>query len=301
MNAPQATEPPETLLSVSGLTRYFGKFAAVDGLDLSVEAGQIYGFLGINGAGKTTTIRMLMGIIAPHRGTITLLGERSKRTTLKQKRRIGYVSQDQNFYPWMTPEMLGSFVGGLYPTWDAAEYRRLLGILEVPPTRKVSGLSGGMKVKLALALALAPRPQLLILDEPTAGLDPVARREFLEIITHQAREYGRTTFFSTHLLDEVERAADKVGIVHRGRMRFEGRLDELQRRVRELTLAEGEPLPEGFRVWRELDPAEGGRLGERRLVAEADPPAWDAAPLEGRRLPLEDIFIACVGIATTRI
>ena len=291
----------EAVLTVTGLHRSFGRFAAVDGLDLSVHAGEIYGFLGVNGAGKTTTIRMLMGIIAPDRGTIELLGEKSKRTTLKQKQRIGYVSQDQTFYPWMTAEMLGKFVGGLYPTWDATEYRRLLSVLEVPGNRKVSGLSGGMRVKLALALAIAPRPPLLILDEPTAGLDPVARREFLEIITHQAREYGRTTFFSTHLLDEVERAADRVGIIHRGKMRFEGRLDELQRRVREITLTGDAPLPDGFQIWRELGVTATAAGPERRLIVEAEPASWEISGLAGKKLPLDDIFIACVGISTTRL
>ncbi|MDP4583549.1 MAG: ABC transporter ATP-binding protein, partial [Verrucomicrobiales bacterium] len=298
---PTPTPTAEPVLSVTGLHRSFGRFAAVDGLDLSVHAGEIYGFLGVNGAGKTTTIRMLMGIIAPDRGTIELLGEKSKRTTLKQKQHIGYVSQDQTFYPWMTAEMLGKFVGGLYPTWDAAEYRRLLAVLEVPANRKVSGLSGGMRVKLALALAIAPRPPLLILDEPTAGLDPVARREFLEIITHQAREYGRTTFFSTHLLDEVERAADRVGIIHQGKKRFEGRLDELQRRVREITLSAGAPLPVGFQVWRELDLTQTETGPEYRLIVEADSASWENAGVLGRKLPLDDIFIACVGISTTRL
>lgn len=292
--------PPESVLSVEGLRRSFGRFTAVDGLDLSVHSGEIYGFLGVNGAGKTTTIRMLMGIIAPDSGTIELLGKKTKRTTLKLKQRIGYVSQDQNFYPWMTAEMLGKFVGGLYPTWDADEYRRLLSVLEVPTNRKVSGLSGGMKVKLALALAIAPRPPLLILDEPTAGLDPVARREFLEIITHQAREYGRTTFFSSHLLDEVERAADRVGIIHQGKKRFEGQLSELQKRVREIKIDTETPLPEGFQVWRELELDEN-EAGSRRLIVDADPEVWTASGLGGKQLSLDDIFIACVGISTTRI
>ena len=266
-----------------------------------MNPGEIYGFLGVNGAGKTTTIRMLMGIIAPDSGTISLHGEISKRTTLKQKQKIGYVSQEQNFYPWMTAEMLGTFVGGLYPTWDSDEYERLLKVLEVPKNRKVSGLSGGMRVKLALALAIAPRPPLLILDEPTAGLDPVARREFLEIITHQAREYGRTTFFSTHLLDEVERAADRVGIIHRGRKRFEGKLSELRERVRRIELLPGQPLPIGFEIWREFDVEGIGEKSVRPVIVNADAEAWAASGVKGERLSLDDIFIACVGISTTRI
>ncbi len=299
MLAPEGEKAKTAILRVSGLRRSFGRVVAVDGLDLEVGEGEIYGFLGVNGAGKTTTIRMLMGILPPDAGTIELLGVKSRRTTLKQKQKIGYVSQEQHFYPWMTAEMLGKFVGALYPDWDAAEFDRLIRVLEVPPRRKASRLSGGMRVKLALALALAPRPPLLILDEPTAGLDPVARREFLDIIEHQAREYGRTTFFSTHLLDEVERAADRVGIIHRGKKRFEGELGLLQSRVRKVRLPEGVAPPAGFEIWRaeESAPEDGAQL----FTLDAAPEQWEQAGLAGERLSLDDIFISCVGVATTRV
>src|SRR5579872_3364351 len=228
------------VLRTHGLKRSFGNVCAVEGLDLIVRAGEIYGFLGINGAGKTTTIRMLMGIIKPDSGMIELLGQLTRRTTIRQKQSIGYVSQEQTFYPWMTCNELGRFVGGLYPSWDRAEFGRLLKVLDLPPDRKTSQLSGGMRVKLALALALAPRPALLILDEPTSGLDPVARREFLEIIQRQSHDHGRTTFFSSHLVGEVERVADRVGIIHKGKMRYEGDLQSLRDSIRLLTI----PLPQ---------------------------------------------------------
>jgi ABC-type multidrug transport system ATPase subunit len=163
---------------------------------------------------------------------LELLGNPTRRTTVRQKQSIGYVSQEQTFYPWMTCRGLGRFVGGLYPTWDAAEFDRLLRVLDLPPDRKASQLSGGMRVKLALALALASRPALLILDEPTSGLDPLARREFLDIIQRETREHGRTTFFSSHIIGEIERVADRVGIIHRGRMQFEGTLSELRASIR---------------------------------------------------------------------
>jgi ABC-2 type transport system ATP-binding protein len=245
---------------------------------------------------------MLMGIIAPDGGTISLLGETARRTSLAQKRRIGYVSQEQTFYPWMTCRGLGKFVGGFYPTWDPAEFERLLRVLEIPPDRKASQLSGGTRAKLGLALALASRPALLILDEPTAGLDPVARREFLEIITAQARHHGRTTFFSSHLIDEVERAADRVGIIHRGRMRFEGGLDEVRERVRRVripVLSEEVQIPSGFELWRDEE-----RDGIRSMVLKAEPETWESAPWSTSmisRLTLEDIFIACVGAATAQL
>jgi ABC-2 type transport system ATP-binding protein len=286
--APTADEPVP-VLSTRGLSLSFGRVRAVDDLNLTVRAGEIYGFLGRNGAGKTTTIRMLMGIVKPDRGTIELFGQATRRTTIAQKQRIGYVSQGQFFYPWMTCRRLGQFVGGFYPTWDHAEFSRLLRVLDVPYDRKVSALSGGMRVKLALALALAPRPEMLILDEPTSGLDPVARREFLDMIGRQARAHRRTTLFSSHLVDEVERVADRVGIIHKGRLCYEGRIDLLRDMVRRvmversndepfvLRVAEPVRQPESFvpceltalRADAELDGLRSRGLGDSAVVESA--------------------------------
>ncbi len=294
METSPAVETAPAVLEVRGLRRHFGRVPAVDGIDLNVREGEIYGFLGINGAGKTTTIRLLLGIIAAEAGTISLLGETTRRTSVAQKRRIGYVSQEQNFYPWMTCRTLGRFVGAFYPTWDKVEFSRLLTVLEVPEERRVSQLSGGMRAKLALALA--PHPAVLILDEPTAGLDPLARREFMQLIVAQARQHRRTTFFSSHLIDEVERCADRVGIIHQGRMRFEGALTELRETVRRVRVPSGLDFawPADFETWREesLD-------GQRTFVLRAPASAWrDFAPPPGlaiEPLSLEDAFIACVG------
>ncbi len=299
---PPIISQPKVVLRASGLRRYYGKVPAADGVDLEVREGEIYGFLGVNGAGKTTTIRLLMGIVAAEAGTIHLQGATVRRPSVKQKQSIGYVSQEQTFYPWMQARQLGRFVGAFYPTWDRAEFDRLLSVLEVPADRRVSQLSGGMKAKLALALALAPRPALLILDEPTAGLDPVARREFMQTIVAQARQHGRTTFFSSHLIDEVERCADRVGIIHQGRMRYEGQLDELRAQVRRVRLPQGmDWVPPGtFEIWRD----EPAGL-ERTFVLRAPPAAWDMAVWPDGAAPeflsLEDIFIACAGSRSVRL
>ncbi len=293
---------PEVVLRTHNLQRHFAKFRAVDGLDLTVRRGQIYGFLGQNGAGKTTTIRMLMGIIKPSGGEIELLGERARRTSLSQKRQIGYVSQYQHFYPWMNGRMLGRFVSGFYPTWDQQEFERLLKVLDLPGDRRASHLSGGMRMKLALAIALAPRPALLILDEPTSGLDPVAQREFIDIIQHQAQEHGRTTFFSTHRIEEIDRAADQVGIIDKGKLRYEGGVDFLKNSVRRVTEIEArDPAapdandhPYGdtmrFEVLRTSDVD-----GRRQWTVKADPTFWTAGSPLGHSvesMSLEDVFIA---------
>jgi ABC-2 type transport system ATP-binding protein len=290
------------ILKVRGLKKRFGTVAAADGVDLNVYEGEIYGFLGINGAGKTTTIRMLMGITAADTGSLSLFGQTTHRTSVSQKQRIGYVSQEQNFYPWMTCRALGKFVGSFYPTWEPAQFSRLLELFEIPESRRTCELSGGMKAKLALALALAPKPALLILDEPTAGLDPVARREFMEIIVAQSRQHGRTTLFSSHLIDEVERCADRVGIIHQGRMRFEGSLRNLCERVRWVRMPSGTDFAIGyhFEMWRDEETG-----GERRLALHGEPAAWDAITLpagaEIMPMSLEDIFIACVGSKRVRL
>lgn len=221
-----------SVLAIRGLEKAYGRHHALRGLDLTVASGDVYGFLGRNGAGKSTTIRIVMGITLKSAGQVELFGKPSDRDVVAARQSIGYVAQEQNFYGWMTPVVMSRFVRGFFPTWDEAEWNRVAKRLELPLDRKIGGFSGGTRVKLALALALAHRPPLLLLDEPTAGLDPVARREFLDIVREENRASGRTTFFSSHLVDEIERVSTKIGVVDGGKTRFEGTKDELLERVR---------------------------------------------------------------------
>ncbi len=286
--------PATTVLRTHELVLNYGSTRVVNGLNLNVQQGEIYGFLGRNGAGKTSTMRMLMGIVKPSAGQIELWGKATRRLTIQQKQRIGYVSQYQTFYGWMSGRRLGKFVAGFYPTWDDSEFQRLASVLDVPLEKRVSHLSGGTRVKLALALALAHRPALLLLDEPTAGLDPVARREFLEIIARQARTYERTTIFSTHLIDEVERVADRVGVIHRGALLYEGGLEGLKHTIREVIPQSDldlktHPDLAGFQVLRP------GFQHDRSIVLRGTEQQWAQAEFAGaevRALSLEDIFIA---------
>jgi ABC-2 type transport system ATP-binding protein len=270
-------------IGLNDVRRKFGRVRALDGVTLSARAGEVYGFLGRNGAGKTTTLRVLMGIVQPDAGEITLLGERVKKVSIELKRRIGYVSQEQVFYPWMTAAQLGRFVAAFYPSWDAAEYARLLTVLDVPDNRRAVELSGGTRTKLGLALALAPRPPLLLLDEPTTGLDPVARAEFSELVAQMVRERGITAFLSSHLVDEVQDIADRVGIIQAGRMSFEGEVPVLRARVRRVRSPEPLAPSSGFtRVHGE--------------IWQADPELWAVEPwpagTEVQDLSLEDVFVA---------
>lgn len=272
-----------TAINLENIRRRFGKVQALDGLSLMVRRGEIYGFLGRNGAGKTTTLRMLMGIIRPDAGSIELFGVRIKRVSVSLKQRVGYVSQEPMFYPWMTAAQLGRFVSSFYPTWDRQEYSRLLRALDVPDSRRAADLSGGTRSKLGLALALAPRPDLLLLDEPTAGLDPVARREFHDQLLWLQRERGTTVLFSSHLVGEIEQLAHRVGIVQAGQTRFEGEVSTLRAAVRRII----------------ADPSFVPTSGFERLradVYQAGAALWDSTSwppgTQIQQLSLEDIFLA---------
>ncbi len=292
----------DLLVETRDLLKSYGRVRALAGLDLRVGPGEVYGFLGRNGAGKSTTIRILMGITKPDGGVVRLFGEPVVGTPVHLRQRIGYVAQEQTFYDWMTAARLARFVSSFYPTWDDATFARYAKAQGIPLKRKVGTFSGGMKMKLALALALGHAPPLLILDEPTAGLDPVARREFLERVREDAQRTGRTTFFSTHLVDEVELVADRVGILEDGRTRWEGPVRALAARVRQVLDLEGEaPRAPGVRLL-----SDRVFRGRRRCVYEADDPAafggiTDAlGAISAERapaleeMPLEEIFIEMV-------
>lgn len=274
---------PDTAIRLTDVHQRFGRVTALDGLSLTVRPGQLYGFLGRNGAGKTTTLRILMGVLTATRGDVEVLGERVKKVSVRLKQRIGYVSQEQHFYPWMTALQLGRFVKSFYRTWDDAEFLRLLTALDVPKDRRNVELSGGTRTKLGLALALAPRPPLLLLDEPTSGLDPVARHEFNALVSAMVKEHGTTAFFSSHLVDEVEDIATHVGIIDKGRLRAEGEVSHLLASVRRVTSAAPLLVPDGFTHLRDD-------------VWTAAPETWAMASWpEGvtvSALSLHDVFLA---------
>ncbi len=235
----------ETAIQTSGLTKMFANTMAVNGLDLDVQRGSIYGFLGLNGAGKTTTIKMLLNLLYPTSGQGRVLGYDIVTGSLQIRERVGYVPEEPVIYEYMKVSEVINFCRDTYSNWDMTMVGRYLDLFELSTGKKVKELSKGMKNQLALTLALGSKPDLLILDEPTAGLDPIKKRDFFRVILEQLAETGQTVFFSSHQLHEVERVADTIGIIHQGKLVFNKNLDEIKNNMKRIRVVfnEGTSTP----------------------------------------------------------
>jgi len=208
----------ELAIDIQQASKHFGKTQAVKDLNLAIPRGIVFGFLGENGAGKTTTIRMMVGLLRPDQGTIKVMGMDPLGEDISVKEKFGYVSEDRGMYRWMKVKEILWFNKGLYPHWDEPMAAQLLKEFDLDPDKKVKALSRGMVAKVAILSAMASRPDILILDEPTSGLDPMVRREILEKLVAYCADYGTTVFFSSHLIDDIERLADTVGIICKGKL-----------------------------------------------------------------------------------
>ncbi|NUQ27149.1 MAG: ABC transporter ATP-binding protein [Acidobacteriaceae bacterium] len=236
---------PDRVIQTCELTKNYGSFRAVDHLNLSVRAERITGFLGRNGAGKSSTIKMLLGMIQPSSGSGTVLGYHidDPKQSIEIRRRIAYVGEDKGLYGYMTVAELIRFTRSFYRDWQPDTERRLLAEYRLPPKRKVKALSKGMRTKLALLLALARHPALLILDEPTEGLDPVSIEELLQTLV-SAPANGTTVFFSSHQLSEVERIADDVLMIDGGATVLDMSLEQIRENYRRISLGFSNPAPQ---------------------------------------------------------
>jgi ABC-2 type transport system ATP-binding protein len=231
------------VIRVEGLCKAFGRTSVLDRLDLAVDEGSAYAFIGANGAGKTTTVKLLMNILEPTAGRALVFGDDARQLGPAHFQRIGYVSENQELPWWMTVNQFMAYLAPFYPTWDDRLARSLLDQLALPRDRKLKHLSRGMRMKAALASSLAYRPRLLVLDEPFSGLDPLARDEFIEGLMETAEEM--TMFISSHDLAEIESFATHVGFLEGGRLRFSEHLASLSDRFREvqITVSAGPGLP----------------------------------------------------------
>ena len=222
------------VLSTQGLIRNFGRNVALNDIDLAVPEGAIYALVGANGAGKTTLIKVLMNIFQPTRGNATVLGMDSRSLAGKAFTRIGYVSENQEIPDWMTVGAMLAYYRNFYPQWDRALEQQLVRQFDLPLDRKLRHMSRGMRMKAALAASLAYRPELMVLDEPLSGLDPLVRDELIEGVLDRAPE--TTVFLSSHDLSDIEGFSSHVGYLEQGRLVFSEEMSSLTGRFREVTV-----------------------------------------------------------------
>lgn len=234
----------DTMIFTEGLSKGFGGKPALQGLDLDVPRGAIYGFLGRNGAGKTTTLKLLLGMLRSDAGEIRLFDTpiHTEKDSVAARRRIAFVSEDKELYPSMSVGQMIRFTRPFYPSWREDLEEKYLRLFRLPLDRPVSKLSKGMTTQLMLLLAMARGAELLIMDEPTSGLDPVATEEVLQALADLAASGEATIFFSSHHLSEVEQICDRVCLIDDGRRVIDGVLDDLKAQYRRVVVVfDGEP------------------------------------------------------------
>jgi ABC-2 type transport system ATP-binding protein len=291
---------------VEDLVKYYDGRCVLDGVSLEVPRGCIYGLLGRNGSGKTTMIRILLGLEPPTRGRTLVLGEDSMRLSAKAHGRVGYVAEGHNLIQGYGVSRLIALCKGLSLRWNDEFFGRLMETFRLPMDRRVRELSAGMRAQLNLALAMAIDPELLILDDPTLGLDTVARRQFLELAIDVIQRQGRTILFSSHILGDVERIADRVGILLAGKIVVDCTLEELKDRVKKLRVIFPERVPDDLFMTEIINRQSQGREmvltvanwnPQKQAILETFKPAnCIEVPMS-----LEDIFIECTRPASAPV
>jgi ABC-2 type transport system ATP-binding protein len=290
----------EAVVQVEHLSRRFGANLALDDLNLQVPRGAVFGVVGANGAGKTTLIRHLLGLLRPQAGIVRIFGRDPVIDPVGVLSRVGYLSEENDLPPWMRVRELLRYLQGFYTGWDAAFAEELRRTFALDSAARVRELSRGQKARTGLLAALAYRPELLILDEPSTGLDPLARRDILTAVLRTVAQEGRTILFSSHLLDEVERVSDHVALLDKGRIVVQGPLDEVRRGHRLLTVRFAGPRPRPPEVAGLFGWEGGGRewstvsclsAGEVQAVAAT----WGAHVVEEQSPTLDKIFVARMG------
>lgn len=226
------------------LGRRFGSFEAVRGVDMKVLKGTVFGLLGVNGAGKSTIIKMLVGHLRPSYGSIQVLSHALGDDPVGIRKRMAYVSENRYLYEWMTVAESMRFTRAFHENWDERKASDLLKRFSLPPEKKVKQLSRGNRARLCLLLALSYNPELIILDEPTSGLDPIVRRDFIENIIAEISDEGKTVLFSSHIVEEIERVADSVGIINDGELLLTSSIDEIKGSYKRIRYATNGARPE---------------------------------------------------------
>ena len=290
----------QTVVDVNDLSRSFGPNPALDHVSFRATAGQVYGLVGANGAGKTTLLKHLLGQLRATTGAVRIFGLDPALDPVGVLGRVGYLSEEHELPEWMRVGELMSYTQAQRPTWDGAYANELLRTFALDPAKKIKELSRGMRAQAGLIAAVAHRPELLILDEPSSGLDALVRRDILDAIVRTVADDGRTVIFSSHLLDEVERMSDHVTLIHQGRVTLSGGLDEVRgayhrSRVHFVDHLDRPPVLDtalvtegGGRAWSVLH---SGSLDQFRQSVVAR----GGEVVESRDATLEEIFLARAG------
>lgn len=291
---PSATPP---VIEIQRVTRRFGVKTALDDVSLTVPRGGVFGLIGGNGAGKTTLIRHTLGLLKAQQGTVQVFGLDPVANPVGTLGRIGYLSEDRDLPDWMRVGELMSYTQAFFPNWDEKFAEELRDAFDLDAKAYVKNLSRGQRARAGLLVALAHRPDLLVLDEPSSGLDPVVRRDILGAIIRTIADEGRTVLFSSHLLDEVERVADRVAIIHQGRIMLSASMDEIKEQHRRLTLRFGQSVERApslvGAISTEGQGAEwtyvcSGESGQLRHAAES----MGATIVDDAALTLDEIFVS---------
>jgi len=292
MNAMLRETESATPLAAHGLAHCYEGSSVLSGVDLVLEPGSVLGLVGRNGAGKSTLIRAMLGLLKPLTGETTIFGEPVLSLSDSTKARIAYVPQQPDALPWLNAQQMFDFVSRFYPRWDKAFARQTLERWQIQPHKLLAKLSPGERQRVDLIRALASQPELLVLDEPAAALDPVARRELLREVALRAGESGTTVLFSTHIVSDLERVASEVAFLHQGHLLMRCSVDETKERYARLWLPArmSAAAPTASLSRRRHDD------GSLSLVVERDAQGqWpEASKLAGARvdaLGLEDLFV----------
>ena len=291
----------EPVINVSKLTRRFGATTALASVSLSMARGAVYGLVGVNGAGKTTLIKHILGLLRAESGSVRVFGLDPVAEPVAVLSRIGYLSEENDVPGWMRVEELIRYSRAFYPAWDDGYAEELRQTFALDPAARIKNLSKGQKARVGLLIALAYRSELLVLDEPSSGLDPVVRRDILGAVIRTIADDGRTVLFSSHLLEEVEQVADHVTIIHQGTIALSAPLDEIKESHRCMTVRfaasrHQPPAVSGVLRWdgggREWTAVYRGGSGELHAAVAG----WGARIVAERVPSLDEIFVAHVGM-----
>ncbi len=282
------------------VSRRFGKTVALDAVGFEVAPGSVLGLIGRNGAGKTTALRLALGTLWPDTGRIRTLGLDPVRSGLEVALRVALLSEESALYPWMTIDEIVRFTAALHPRWDKALAGRLAKDLDLDPTKRIRELSRGTRAKVALVLAVSARPELLLLDDPTAGLDPLVRREVLDGVLSAVSHEGGAVVYASHLVHDVERVADRVIVLDGGTIRLEGELEDLKARIRRARAVFEGDVPRGAAVPGAIEELAEGRV--LTVTADARDGELEAAlrKLGAREVAIESLALEEILVALLR-